>query len=89
MAVKIRLKRTGKTKQPYYRVVISDSRKPRDSKMIERVGFYDPKTEPSTINLEEDKIMEWLKKGAQPTTTTKNMLKKAGIWEKFMEGKNK
>lgn len=89
MAVKIRLKRTGKRKQPYYRVVISDSRKPRDSKMIERVGFYDPKTNPSTINLEEEKIMKWLQNGAQPTTTTKNMLKKAGIWKKFMEGKDK
>jgi len=88
MAVKIRLKRTGKRKQPYYRVVVSDSKKPRDSKMIEEIGFYDPKTNPSTIEIKEERVMNWLNNGAMPTTTTKNMLQKTGIWEKYIEGKS-
>ncbi|HMA68985.1 MAG TPA: 30S ribosomal protein S16 [Candidatus Mcinerneyibacterium sp.] len=89
MAVKIRLKRTGKKKQPYYRVVVSDSRKPRDSKMIERIGFYDPKANPSKVEIDEEKVMQWLENGAQPTTTTKNLLQKMGIWAKYIERKNK
>ncbi len=73
MSVKIRLTRFGAKKQPYYRIVVADSRSPRDGRFIEKIGTYDPKTEPSTINLDKEKALDWLKKGAQPTNTVKKI----------------
>jgi len=71
MAVKIRLKRVGKKKQPYYRVVVADSRSPRDGRFIEQIGTYDPHTDPSTFKVDADKVKDWISKGAQPTETVK------------------
>ncbi len=75
MAVKIRLKRMGAKKAPFYRVVVADSRYPRDGRFIEEIGYYDPTKEPSVINIDKDKAAEWIKKGAQPTDTVKRLLK--------------
>ena len=79
MAVKIRLMRVGKKKQPTYRVVVADGRSPRDGRFIEMVGQYNPQTQPSTIVLKEDRIREWLSKGAQPTAQVRKLLKTQGI----------
>jgi small subunit ribosomal protein S16 len=81
MAVKIRLKRTGGKKCPFYRIVVADSRSPRDGKFIEQLGTYDPLQAPSEVLLDADKAKEWLKKGAQPTDTVRAMLKKKGVIE--------
>jgi len=75
MAVKLRLTRVGSKKNPIYRVVAADARSPRDGKFIEIVGRYNPQTEPSTIELDEDKVREWLAKGAQPTDSVARLLK--------------
>ena len=72
--VKIRLRRMGAHKNPYYRIVVADSRYPRDGRFIEEIGTYDPMTEPSTVVIDVDKASEWLKKGAQPTDTVKAIL---------------
>ena len=77
--VKIRLKRMGANKKPFYRVVVADSRSPRDGRFIEELGFYDPTKEPSVVNIDADKAKEWIAKGAQPTDTVKVILKKEGI----------
>ena len=77
--VKIRLKRMGANKKPFYRVVVADSRKPRDGKFIEEIGYYDPMTEPKTIKIKEDRAKEWLSNGAQPTETVKKLFKNTGI----------
>ncbi len=79
MAVKIRLRRMGAKKAPFYRVVVADSRFPRDGRSIEEIGYYDPTKEPSVISIDADKAKDWMKKGAQPTDTVKNLLKKEGI----------
>ena len=79
MAVKMRLTRVGSKKNPIYRVVIADSRSPRDGKFIEIVGRYNPQTDPSTIELKEDKVREWLGKGAQPTDSVRKLLKIQGL----------
>ena len=79
--VKIRLRRMGAKKAPYYRVVVADSRYPRDGRFIEEVGYYDPMTEPATVKLEGEKIAQWLANGAQPTETVKALFKKSGIIE--------
>jgi small subunit ribosomal protein S16 len=79
VAAKIRLSRVGSKKNPIYRVVVADSRSPRDGRFIEIVGRYDPQTEPSTIVLDEEKIRDWLAKGAQPSDPVKRLLKTAGI----------
>ncbi|NLA96289.1 MAG: 30S ribosomal protein S16 [Clostridiaceae bacterium] len=81
MAVKIRLKRVGKKKQPYYRVVVADARFPRDGRFIEEIGTYDPHTDPSTFKVDGDKVKAWIAKGAQPTDTVKKLLKYNGILE--------
>jgi small subunit ribosomal protein S16 len=73
LSVKIRLTRVGKKKQPYYRIVVADSRSPRDGKFIENIGTYDPKTDPSSINLDKEKAIEWLKKGAEPSDTVEKI----------------
>ncbi|MDF2570664.1 30S ribosomal protein S16 [Sporomusa malonica] len=87
MAVKIRLKRMGAKKRPFYRVVVSDSRSPRDGRFIENLGHYDSTTEPAVIKIDEEKAIEWLQKGAQPTDTVKNLLSKTGILKKWDEVK--
>ena len=79
MAVKLRLTRVGSKKNPIYRVVAADSRSPRDGKFIEIVGRYNPQTDPSTIDLDEDKIKAWLDKGAQPTDSVRRLMKAQGI----------
>jgi len=79
MAVRIRLTRVGSKKNPIYRVVVADSRSPRDGRFIEIVGRYNPQTEPSTIELDEAKIKDWMGKGAQPTEPVARLIKAAGI----------
>lgn len=78
MAVKIRLKRMGAKKSPFYRVVVADSRYPRDGRFIEEIGTYNPLTDPSAINIDSEKAQKWLENGAQPTDTVKILLKKVG-----------
>lgn len=78
MAVKIRLKRMGAKKSPFYRIVVADSRYPRDGRFIEEIGFYDPTKSPSVINVDNEKASKWLKSGAQPTDSVKSILKKNG-----------
>ena len=79
MAVKIRLKRMGANKKPFYRIVVADSRAPRDGRFIEEVGTYDPNQDPSVFNLKEESVKKWLANGAQPTETVGKLLKIAGI----------
>ncbi len=79
MAVKIRLRRMGKKKAPFYRIVVADSRSPRDGRFIEEIGYYDPTKEPSEIRVDEDAAKKWLADGAQPTATVEKILKIAGI----------
>lgn len=85
MAVKIRLKRMGAKKSPFYRVVVADSRSPRDGRFIEALGHYDSTTQPAVIKIDEEKAIEWLQKGAQPTDTVKDLFSKAGIMKKWDE----
>ena len=77
MAVKIRLRRMGAKKAPFYRIVVADSRYPRDGRFIEEVGYYDPMTEPATIKLDTEKVEKWLANGAQPTETVKSIINKS------------
>ena len=77
--VKIRLRRMGAKKAPYYRIVVADSRSPRDGRCIEEIGTYNPLTEPATITVDAAKAQEWIKNGAQPTETVKSLLKKANV----------
>lgn len=81
MAVKIRLKRMGKKKTPFYRVVVADSRAPRDGKFIEEIGYYNPLVEPVLIKIDADRAKEWIGNGAKPTDTVKYLLKKENIIE--------
>lgn len=87
MSVKIRLKRMGSKKAPFYRVVVADSRSPRDGRFIETVGTYNPLTNPAEIKLNEEEILNWLSKGAQPSDTVRNILSNAGIMKKHHEAK--
>ncbi|MEE0865469.1 MAG: 30S ribosomal protein S16 [Clostridia bacterium] len=75
--VKIRLQRQGKKKAPFYHIVVADSRSPRDGKIIEQLGTYDPMTDPATINLDKEKVEKWIKNGAKPTDTVKDLIEKA------------
>ena len=77
--VKIRLKRMGAKKAPFYRVVVADSRYPRDGRFIEEIGTYNPMTDPAQVNIDAEKAAEWIKKGAQPTDTVRALLKTCGI----------
>ena len=77
--VKIRLRRMGAKKAPYYRVVVADARSPRDGRCIEEIGTYNPLTEPATITIDTEKAQTWIKNGAQPTDTVRGLLKKAGV----------
>ena len=83
MAVKLRLTRVGKTKQPQYRIVAADSRSPRDGRFIEILGQYNPRTEPSTLKVDNDKAVKWLAQGAQPTERVKKLLEISGAWAEF------
>lgn len=80
--LRIRLRRTGKTKRPSYRFVVADSRAPRDGDFLETLGIYDPLTDPPTINVDEAKTREWIAKGAQPSETAAKLLKRAGVTAK-------
>ncbi|MHB0912578.1 MAG: 30S ribosomal protein S16 [Armatimonadota bacterium] len=87
MAVKIRLRRMGARGKPFYRLVVADSRSPRDGRFIEILGYYDPCTEPVTIKVDEEKALLWLGRGAQPTDTAAALLKKEAVYQKFLESK--
>lgn len=79
MAVKIRLRRMGAKKAPFYRIVVADGRYPRDGRFIEELGYYDPTKEPSVVKLDNEKAKTWLQNGAQPTDTVRDILKKQGV----------
>lgn len=83
MAVKIRLMRVGKKKQPSYRVVVADSRSARDGRIIERIGRYAPREDPSVVEIDGDRAVEWLRNGAQPTEQVQKLLESVGVWEQF------
>jgi len=83
MAVKIRLKRMGAKKAPFYRVIVADSRSPRDGRFIDEIGYYNPLTEPAVIKIDEEKAVKWVNDGAQPTDIVKKLFVKAGINEKL------
>ena len=87
MAVKMRLKRMGKKRNPIYRIVVADSRAPRDGRFIELLGTYNPCTNPAQVNLKEEEILKWLNDGAQPSDTVRNLLSKQGIMKKFADSK--
>lgn len=89
MAVKIRLKRMGAKKNPSYRIVVADSRTPRNGRHIEEIGYYDPTTSPSTFKVQEERAMLWLERGAVPTPTAKTILKRAGVIEKWQLARGK
>ena len=86
--VKLRLRRMGGKKKPYYRVVAADSRSPRDGRFLETLGSYDPRSEPSRIEIDEEKALKWLREGAQPTSQVRKLMQIKGIWQKFQEEKS-
>lgn len=87
--VRLRSQRYGSKKCPFYRIVATDSRNPRDGRFIEVVGTYDPLTNPATVKLDEEKVMKWLSLGAKPTDTVKSLLSKEGLLAKFLENQTK
>ncbi|HEY3485747.1 MAG TPA: 30S ribosomal protein S16 [Ilumatobacteraceae bacterium] len=87
MAVKLRLTRVGKTKQPQYRIVAADERSPRDGRFIEIVGHYNPRTDPSALTVDNDKAVKWLSQGAQPTDRVRKLLEISGAMEQFKGSK--
>ena len=89
MAVKIRLKRMGAKKNPFFRIVVADARAPRDGRFIESIGFYDSTVQPAVVKIDEEKALSWMSKGAQPTDTVKNLFSKDGIMKKYAESKAK
>lgn len=82
MAVKLRLARHGAKKNPFYRIVATPSESPRDGRFLEILGTYSPKEQPAAISVKEDRVLDWLSKGAQPTETVRSLLKQAGVWAK-------
>lgn len=88
MAVKIRLKRMGAKKNPFYRIVVADSRSPRDGRLIEQIGTYNPVSEPVSLKIDEEKALDWMAKGAQPSDTVRNLFSSQGIMQKFHDAKN-
>ncbi|WP_108669723.1 30S ribosomal protein S16 [Peribacillus acanthi] len=88
MAVKIRLKRMGAKKSPFYRIVVADSRSPRDGRYIEVVGTYNPVTQPAAVSINEELALKWLQDGAKPSDTVRNLFSNQGIMEKFHNVKN-
>ncbi|WP_161879223.1 30S ribosomal protein S16 [Alkalibacterium sp. MB6] len=87
MAVKIRMKRMGSKRNPFYRLVVADSRSPRDGRIIEQVGTYNPVSEPAQVKIDEELVMKWLRDGAKPSETVRNLLSKQGIMTRFHEEK--
>ncbi|WP_054949913.1 30S ribosomal protein S16 [Numidum massiliense] len=87
MAVKIRLKRMGAKKAPFYRLVVADSRSPRDGRFIEEIGYYNPVAQPAQVKIDEEKALQWLQNGAQPSDTVRNLFSDAGLMKKFHEAK--
>lgn len=88
MAVKIRLRRMGAKKNPFYRIVVADSRSPRNGRFIEEIGYYNPLTEPKIVKVDDEKTMNWLNNGAKPTDTVERLFREAGIYEKLNENKS-
>jgi small subunit ribosomal protein S16 len=88
MAVRLRLMRMGKKKQPTYRIVAADSRSPRDGRFLDIVGTYQPRLEPSGVKINDEKALKWLREGAQPSETVAKLLKINGTWEHFSNGTN-
>lgn len=88
MAVKIRMKRMGSKRNPFYRIVVADSRSPRDGRQIDQIGTYNPVAEPVELNIDEEKALKWLRDGAKPSDTVRNLFSKEGIMKKFHEEKN-
>ncbi|MEF9920092.1 MAG: 30S ribosomal protein S16 [Erysipelotrichaceae bacterium] len=88
MAVKLRLKRMGSKRKPFYRIVAADSRFPRDGRIIEAIGTYDPTKNPAVVSLNDELAMNWLNNGAQPSDTVRNILSKQGIMKRLHEQKN-
>ena len=86
MAVRMRLRREGKKKQPFYRVVVADARSPRDGRYIEDIGYYQPLNDPSTIEINSERALYWLGNGVQPSDQVKQLLRVTGIWEEFKPG---
>ena len=86
MAVKLRLMRMGKKKQPTYRVVAADGRSPRDGRFIEAIGTYEPRAEPSVVKVDNDEAVAWLRKGAQPTEPVQKLLRISGAWDQYTQG---
>jgi len=89
VAVKIRLMRVGKKKQPSYRVVVADGRSPRDGRYIEIIGQYGPRQDPSVVTIDDDKALAWLRKGAQPTDVIQKLLTQTGVWERYLGERGK
>jgi len=85
MAVKIRLRRMGAKKSPFYRIVVADSRSPRNGRFIDEIGYYNPLTEPKTIKVDDEKAMNWLNNGAKPTDTVERLFKEIGVYEKLSD----
>lgn len=83
MALKIRLRRMGAKKAPFYRIVVADSRSPRDGRFVEEIGYYNPTTEPNTVKFDEEKAVKWIKNGAQPTEVVKKIFDKSGLKDKI------
>ncbi|WP_082234194.1 MULTISPECIES: 30S ribosomal protein S16 [Halobacillus] len=88
MAVKIRLKRMGSKRNPFYRVVVADSRSPRDGRIIEQIGTYNPVANPVHVDIDADKAMDWMSNGAKPSDTVRNLFSKEGIMKQFHDKKN-
>ncbi len=88
MSVKIRLRRMGAKKNPFYRIIVADSRAPRNGRFIEEIGYYDPSAEPKTVKIDDEKAMKWLNDGAKPTDTVNRLFKENGIYEKIEENTN-
>lgn len=86
MSVRIRLRRMGARKQPVYRVVVADSRSPRDGRFLDTIGTYNPRTEPVEIRIDREKALAWLESGAEPTDTARSLLSQVGIWQRFRTG---
>ncbi|GEL75902.1 30S ribosomal protein S16 [Tenuibacillus multivorans] len=89
MAVKIRMKRMGSKRKPFYRLVVADSRSPRNGRIIEQIGTYNPLSETPEVSIDEDKALDWLTKGAKPSDTVRNLFSKEGIMKKFHDSKAK
>lgn len=89
MAVRIRLRRMGAKNRPFFRLVVADSRSPRDGRFIEEIGYYDPTTEPATLAVKQDRALEWLRRGAQPSETARALLEKSGVWKAWQEERRK